>query len=333
MIRKTVLCFFCVLLIFGKAQASPLSLKVTGGMCWIAGGDLSRNLSGWKSYYSDRNQWPYSFAFDVNELRLSWEGGVEIVYSFSPRFQVGLGLAYLMGTTEGEMSSSLEYEEDYFNSTLDFGTISLEERRFQRPRYSLRTIPVNLTLYYAFPLSRKVQVFAGLGIGLYSGKMVYREDYQYDFDYKDEKILFGSPLSFVDQYGTSGEYSEETRSQTFGLQGKAGLEFRVYKQFHFVLEIIARRIHFTNWEGTKRDAYNWDHTWGFWGANTDRGSSEEKSKGKLWMVQFLSEITGKSYPRLVFSEEEPIFSSYSEAKPARINLDGIAVRVGVRIGF
>ena len=331
--KNAVFCFFCVFLFMMKVEASSLSLKITGGMSWIGGGDLNRHLRGWKDYFQDRNVKPYSYDFNVGELHLWWEGGLEMVYSLSPRFQMGLGLEYLDGSTEGEMSSSVEYEMDYVNSSQDFGTISLEERRIQRPRYQLRAIPLNFTLYYCFPFSTEGRAFIGLGAGYYFGKLNYREDYQYDFDYKDDNVLSGSLLSFVDRYETSGVYAEEARARSLGLHGKAGLCYRVYKNFHFVVEIMGRWASLENWEGNKRDAFDWDHTWGFWGANRENGSSDEEHSGKLWMVKFRSDVTGKSYPRFVFSEEEPLFSSYSEGKPARIDLSGISLRVGIRIGL
>lgn len=331
--KKVVFCFFSVFLLIMKMEASTLSVKITGGISWIGGGDLNRHIRGWRDYFHDRNQQPYSYDFNLGEVHLLWEGELEMIYSLSPRFQVGLGLEYLDRSTEGEMYSSVEYEEDYFNSSQDFGAISLDELRLQRPRYQLRTIPLNLTLYYCFPFSAEGRAFIGLGAGYYSGKLSYREDYQYDFDYKDDKMLSGSLLSFVEQYETSGVYVEETHAHRLGLHGKAGLYFRVYKNFHFELEIMGRWASLENWEGSKRDVFDWNHTWGFWGVNTERGSSDEEYSGKLWMVKSRSDVTEKSYPRFVFSENEPLFSSYSEVRPARIDLRGISLRVGIRIGL
>jgi len=51
------------------------------------------------------------------------------------------------------------------------------------------------------------------------------------------------------------------------------------------------------------------------------------------MVEFKSDETGKSYPRFVFSEEKPLFFSYTEIKPAKINLNGFSLRIGIKISF
>lgn len=329
--KITFLFFFSVLLVFADARAFPVRVKTVGGWGWISGGDLNRNLRAWKDFFSDRNEAPYAFSFDVEELHRTQEAALEFVYELSSRIHVGLTVEYLSGKTEGRASSSFAYEKDYFNSAQDFGVISLEEQREQLPRYHFRCIPILLTVYYSRPFLRKGDFYFGLGAGFYSGRLDYRERYHYEFDYQDEKILSGSPLIFVEQYSTTGEYSERTLANTLGLHGKVGIELSLYKGLCFVLEITGRWAEFKDWEGTKSDSFSWDHTWGFWGANTDQGSKEEQDKGKLWMVRFSSEVTGKSYPRFVFSEGKPLLSSYSEARPARIDWNGLCLRVGLAI--
>lgn len=324
------MCFFLVLL---KTDASQLSFRIYGGMSWADGGDLNRNLRGWKNYFSDRNKNPYSFEYGVEELHRFWESGAEITYFLSSRFRIGLGFEFLVGSTEGEMSSSLELEKNYFNSSDDFGTIFLEEQSLQRPQYSLKTIPVTITFYYSFPFGGGGNIFVGLGGGYYSGKLKYKEDYQYNFDSRDEYMLSGSLTSFVDQYSSSGGYSEESTCKTFGLHARGGLAIKIYKNLHLVFEVLGRRVDFNDWRGSKKDEYSWNHTWGFWGTNTDEGSMQESDEGKLWMVEYQSDETGKSYSRFVFSEEKPLYSSYLEARTAKINLNGFSLRIGIKVSL
>lgn len=329
--RKTIWWFLCFFLVFLKTDASQLSFNIYGGMSWADGGDLNKNLRGWKNYFSDRNRNPYFFEYDVEELHRLLESGAEITYFLSSRFRIGLGFEFLVGTTEGEMSSNLKFEKNYVNSSDDFGTIFLEEQSLQNPRYRFRTIPVTLTFYYFFPFGRRGNLFIGWGGGYYSGKLEYKEDYHYNFNFRDEYMLSGSLLSFVDQSSSSGTYLEESTSKTFGLHGRGGLELKIYKDLHFVFEVIGRWVDFKDWTGSKKDSYSWNHTWGFWGTNKDAGSGEEVNKGKLWMVEYRSDETGKSYSRFVFSEEKPLFSSYLEARPARINLNGFSLRIGIKV--
>jgi len=323
----------CLLLVVSSVDASPLSFKITGGLAWLDGGDLNSNIQGWKSYYSDRSLSPDNFSFDLAEIHFAREGGIEITYSLSPRWTIGLGLELHQANSGGTMSSSLELEESYSRTVDDFGTIVFSENRIQRPEYRFRGLPIVLTLYHHFPFSSRGNVFVGAGGGYHFGRLEYKENYQYDSDYTDDNSLSGSLLRYVDQYSSSGSYSEESRSDALGFHGQAGLEWKVSGRIHLVFEVVGRWVGFTGWTGDKRDRYSWEQTWGFWGANTDQGADETSSEGRLWMVGYQSDITGKSYPRLVFSDEEPRFASYQDVRLAKINGNGFSFRIGLKIGL
>ncbi len=333
LLTKTISWILSLFLIISGVEASSLSFKLTGGFAWVDGGDLNRHLQGWKDYSGDRNLSPYTFDFDVNKIHFSREGGLEFTYSFAPRWRIGLGLSFIQGDTRGVMSSSLALEEDYFQSDDDFGTIALTENQEQRPEYRLRAVPITLTVYHSFSFLRRGEVFFGVGGGYYFGRLKYKERYQYDSDYTDDNILSGSLLQYVDQYSSSGEYTEKSRSEALGFHGQAGLEWKVSPRLHLVFEVIGRWVDFSGWTGDKKDSYSWDHTYGNWGAFTDQGTEEITSGGKLWLVDHQSGITGKSYPRLVFSAEEPRFASYKNVKPAKINGSGLSFRIGIKISL
>jgi len=331
--KKTVFLFLGFLLFCSRVGASELSLKLYGGGSWIQGGDLNKNIQGWENFFSNRNVSPYSASYDLKELHILWERGGEIIYNLSPRFSIAFGLEIVTGKTKGELSSRLIQEQDYFNSPEDFGTVYLDEQTLQQPEYKLQAIPVTLTFYYSFPVGKGVRFFLGCGGGYYFGKITFEEDYQYDFNYRDDKNSSGSLLQYVNQYYSSGTYSEESTSKAFGVHGRWGVELEIRESLHFLIEVVGRWVDFGNWKGSKNDIYDWEHIWGFWGSNSDSGSSEEVSEGKLWMVDFISDETGKSYPRFVFSEERPASASYAGAREAKINLSGFTVRLGFKMSF
>lgn len=331
--KKATFLLIGLLLFSLNASASELSLKLYGGGSWFQGGDLNKNIRGWENFFNDRNTSPYSSSYNLKELHILWERGGEIAYNISPRFCVAFGLELVTGATKGESSSRLKQEQNYFNSPADFGTIHLDEQSLQQPEYTLQAIPITLTFYYYFPLGKGVRFFLGCGGGFYFGKIAYEEDYQYDFDYRDDKNSSGSLLQYVSQYSSSGTYSEASTSKAFGVHGRWGVEFKIRDSLHLIIEALGRVADFGNWNGSKSDIYDWKHIWGFWGANSDSGSLSEVSKGKLWMVDFISDETGKSYPRFVFSEEKPIFSSYEGAREAKINLNGFTLRLGFKMSF
>jgi len=331
--HKPILILVCALLLLPKVMFSQFSIRIYGAGNWIGGGDLNRDIKSWNSYYSDRNKNPYSFQYDVRELHILWEGGAEVIYDISSRSSIILGLGFLRGATEGKITSHFSQKQDYHNSPFDFGTVNIDEQSQQQPEYHLQAIPVSITLNYSFPLGDKGGFFFGAGGGYYFGKLRYSEVYQYNFDYSDDKDLSGSFVQFVDQYQSSGVYSEESTCRTIGLHVKGGLELKIGENLFFFIEALGRRAHFGNWKGSKKDAYNWTHTWGFWGANSDKGSLDETSDGKLWMGELMSDETGKSYGLLVFSEEEPTSLLYTMARPAKIDLDGFSLRIGIKINL
>jgi len=328
---KSLLLLLGFLVFSLHAQALELSLKLYPALSRVDGGDLNRNIQGWKSYLEDRNQSPYSLNYNLKELHGFWGFGAELAYVLSSRLSLALGIEFLTGQTEGKILSSLSKQENYFNSPEDFGTIFSDEQSSQQPKYRLQSIPLTLTIYYYFPIVTRLNFFLGCGAGYYWARTVYRENYKYNFDYRDEKNLSGSLVEFIDRYSSSGTYSEKTSSGAFGLQAKGGLEIKIRKRFHLILEAQIRRISFSGWKGKKSDKYTWSHTWGYWGAYSDSGSVEEVDEGKVWMAEFRSDETGKSYPRLVFSEQEPSSPLYSKAKLAKISLNGFSLRLGIRI--
>ena len=323
----------CLFLIFPGAEASSLGLKLTGGFVWFEGGDLNKNLQGWKDYTGDRSLPPNTNNFDASEIHIFKEGGFEFTYSFASRWGIGLSQDFLQGYTRGVVSSSLELEDDYFRSEDDCGRVVITEYQEQRPEYRFRAIPISLTVYHSFPLWSRGDVFIGVGGGYYFGRLSYKEQYQYDSDYSDDNLLSGSLLRYIDQYSSSGEYTEESRSEAFGLHGRAGLQWKLSARFHLVFEVTGRWVSFSGWTGDKTDSYSWDHTYSYWGTDTDQGNEVISSGGKLWLVDNQSGSTGKSYPRLVFSAEEPRLASFKNVRPAKINSNGLCFRIGIRISL
>jgi len=331
--RKGIFLLWCFFLFFLRSEASQLSLKVCGGLSWINGGDFNKNICGWRDYYRDHDISPYSFTFNLKEPQGLWEGRAELLYSVSSRFEIGIGLEFLAKQVSGEMSWSLNQNESYFHSQNNYGNISIKEESFKQPKYNLQVIPVTLSAYYSIDFGKRLILAFGGGVGYYYGRLKYIEGYNYSFDYVDELTINDTLTKFVDQYSSSGEYSEKSTSHAIGFHGGASFELRISRRFSFVVEGLGRIVSFNEWEGQKSDKYSWEHTWGFWGAYYDQGNEQEVREGKLWLVEVLSRETGKSYPRFVFSKEKPVSSFYEDVREAGINLDGFSLRIGFRVHF
>lgn len=315
--------------LWGRA---PLpTLKMCGGLSWINGGDFNKNIRGWRDYYKDRNSSPYSFQHNVGDLLSLWESRAELIFNFSSRLSLGIGVEFLAKRISGEMSWNFSQNESYFNSPKSFGEISIEEESFQTPQYTIQSLPVIISFYYSFPLGKKWILSLEGGGGYYFGLLRYREEYQYSFDYVHENTSDCCVVTDVDQYTSSGEYSEESRSHSLGFHGGGSLEIRLASRFSLIVEVLGRWVNFKGWKGTRVDKYTWEHTWGLFGTNFDSGSNEETRDGKLWIVDFQSDETGNSYPRFIFSEEEPVSLVFRNMREGKINFNGLSLRIGFMI--
>ena len=316
-----------------NARPAEFSLKLNAGAGWLDGGDLNRSIGGWKDYYQDRKSPSFSSSYGLKKLRGILEVQAELAVRFSPRWSVGLAVGYVPGTTSGEVSTRLSEEEAYTLPSGGGGAISLEEETARLLRFELKAVPVLVTVYWSFPLRDNLQLSLGAGGGLYLGRYTYREEYIYTLDYSDTQNAAGGTTQYIDRYESAGEYGETASARSFGAHGLVGLDYRISPSLAITFEVVGRWAGLDDWRGEKTDAYEWSQTWGFGGGFSEEGQAEESAEGKLWRVDARGETTSGTYPRLVFGAEEPASSSYSNVRPARINLGGVSARIGFRFQF
>ena len=296
-------------------------------------GDLNKSISGWRQYYEDRQGPSFSSTYSVREMHGTYEVGTEAAVRLSSRWSIGLGISFLPFSRKGEISTKLATQENYTHSQTQWGTVSLEETTSQSPSYEIETVPLTLSIYYLLPLGGKYHLCLGGGGGLYLGRYSYKEEYSYRFNYIDDQYSANSSVQYVDDYSSAGEYSETAKTQAFGLHATAALDIRISPAFFISFEVLGRWVNLGGWEGEKTDSYDWSHIWGLWGAYSDNGDVEESYDGKLWRVDVRSNQSGKSYPHLVFSEEEPVSADYAAVKPANVSLSGFSARIGFKFKF
>ena len=325
-----VLVFLCV---GQNVRPAEFSLKLSGGAAWLDGGDFNRSIRGWKDYYQDRKSSSFSSSYGLKELRTILEAQAELAVRFSPRWSVGLAVGIIPGTTSGEVSTLLSDEEAYTLLSGEAGTIFLTEESARLLRYEIRAVPVLLTVYRSFPLRDNLELSLGVGGGLYLGRYACRDEYLYYLDYSDTQNTAGEPVRYFDLYELSGEYREKASARAFGAHGLVGLEYRISPSLAVTFEVVGRWAGLDDWRGEKTDAYEWSQTWGFGAGFSEEGEYEDSAEGKLWRVDARSELTLKTYPRLVFGADEPAASSNSNIRPARINLGGVSARIGFRFQF
>ncbi|MEW5901082.1 MAG: hypothetical protein AB1715_06435, partial [Acidobacteriota bacterium] len=257
---------------------------------------MNKSIAGWRQYYEDLQSSSFSSSYNLREAHGGIEVGAQITVDLSRRWKLGLGAGRLLLHTKGEISTALNINQDAPPSVFGPGTIRLLETTSREVSYDLETIPVTLTCFYYLPLRRKLDFYAGAGVGVYFNRFNNLDQYAYNYDYTEERQVAGSTVQFLDKYLTEGEYKETARSIALGFHATAGLEFKINSVFSVTVELLGRWAESKNWDGEKSDVYNWSHVYGPSGAFSESGSEDELSDGQLWRVDASSAQTGKSYP-------------------------------------
>ncbi|MFQ6069136.1 MAG: hypothetical protein ACE5LC_01265 [Candidatus Aminicenantales bacterium] len=331
MTKKEFLPLFFILFLLAASSAFSFSLKISYGLDSIGGGDFNRSIQGWRSYFADHNQSPYSFDYNLGQLRSFWGWRLELIHNLSSHLSIGLAMEMMSARLSGDMSWDFNQIETYSIGQDETVKIKTAEESYQEPHYRLKAFPLLFAFYYSFPLSRKLKFSLGAGAGFYRGRLQNREYYTYSFDYEYTYTTDCCLLTDVDEYFATGDYEEKSRSLALGFHGGGSLELRLSSSLSFVVEIFARWVNFKGWKGERLDEYTWEHTWGPFGTEYDSGQEKELTGGKLWLVDYECSETGKTYPRLVFSPDMPVSPFFREVREGIISLSGVSARIGFLI--
>ena len=154
-------------------------IKLFGGLGQLVGqNDVNKNLNGWNQLLNDSaNLIGYGTSGDISPLGYGTSFGGELIFSFHPRFSIGLGAEYLQFTKKS--TKILTFEGESFDISLD-------------PRIS--AIPITLSLYYGIPLGNFLNVVVSAGAGYYLGqyKNVAQQNFieeQFTISFKSNKTL------------------------------------------------------------------------------------------------------------------------------------------------
>ena len=313
----------------GGGLGSDLSLRVYGGLGYVDGGDLSRSISGWRSYYQDRQSSGFSSSYELGDMHGTAEVGVEAVLALSRYWSLSLGLGYIRQKTSGEITTRTISHQDIATSPSGPWTVDFEQTTEQYPVSTKWTIPIILSLDYLLELNAKWTLTLGGGGGIYPGRLEYQEIYGVESETISEQKTGDGVVQFIDRLSTAGDYSEKTQSTGFGLHGRVGLEFELGSSTFLSLTVLGRWVNMNGWEGTRHDGSEWQRTYGLWGSQSAEGTDERAEDGQYWTYDLQDEKSGKSYPVLVFRETAPSPSS----RPASLNLSGVSVQVGLGFRF
>ena len=169
-----------------------------------------------------------------------------------------------------------------------------------QPTY--KVVPVTLNGYYNFSVAPKMNAYVKGGVGYYFAT--------WDYQIRQENTLLGITV-WEENEGTA-------KDNGFGFQGGLGFEYGLSDSVSLFLEGTGRYVNLKNW-----DVDNLHRT----------ALGTERDSGSFWYVEEYEEDTGKYYPSLELSEEEPTDPDYRNVRKAEISLSGIVFKVGVKFSF
>lgn len=165
-----------------------------------------------------------------------------------------------------------------------------------------KVVPVTLNGYYNIPVASKMNAYVKGGVGYYFAT--------WDYKIRQENELVGITI-WEENEGSA-------KDSGFGFQGGLGFEYSLSDSVSLFLEGTGRSVNLKNWdvENVNRNALG-----------TDRET------GAFWYVEEYEEDTGKYYPNLELSDEEPSDPDYRNVRKVEISLSGIVFKVGVKFSF
>ncbi len=165
-----------------------------------------------------------------------------------------------------------------------------------------KVVPVTLNGYYNFPVASKMNAYVKGGVGYYFAT--------WDYKIRQENELVGITI-WEENEGSA-------KDSGFGFQGGLGFEYSLSDSVALFVEGSGRLVNLKNWdvENINRNALGTD-----------------SETGAFWYVEEYEEDTGKYYPSLELSDDEPSDPDYRNVRKAEISLSGVVFKVGVKFSF
>jgi len=211
--KKTlvVLCLCFILASYGFG--SGFSLKLSGGLNYLMGGDYNDIVQGQNGSYHSSAM--LSVSSDLKKLNLGWNASAEAIMNFTDNLGVGLGVGYISASNESTLSASA-------------GVLTLDATN----RPTISAVPITLNVHYFLPIGPTMNVHFFAGPGVYFGSVKFENE-------------VSIPLLATD-YTSSIKPDSST---AFGAQGGLGLEIGLSSSIFLVFDIQGRVVSFTNLKG------------------------------------------------------------------------------------
>ena len=270
------------------------SIKLTGGVGSIYVGDINKHLESFDNYLSGMTNYEAGYTRTLHYVS-DLEG--EIRLDISSKFAISIGTGFMTGKNK----SYFEYEGPFpFHTNWEH-----IQSYFLKPK--VKTIPLELKIYYSLPLIFRTNLFLDIGLGYYFSKASL-----YKCHWSSGRGGWWSIYTKEEKYDVS--------SNGFGFHGGIGFEYSIANNLALVLEVQGRYARRSNLKGNR-----------YFSIGT--GSHYDEEEGTLYIGErdLTDEGYGENFPDLIISSSKPSGEGFRNIKEVSLNLSGITFRVGVRI--
>jgi len=348
LIRGVLILAFAAGLAGGSLAAADIrfGFSLSGGIGNIDGGDFNRNIRDYNTWVADyEDYWDeHSYSIDWKEMKWLPKFGGEFNVRFGRYFGVGLGAEYIRKTNPGTIGNAYEdsmtvyhtgYYEVFSESYQSTDTIS----------QTMTVVPVTLSLYGFLPLGRQAEAYLKAGVGYYFGKITSSMDSEGGYTYNDN-FYWNNGVPYPPHLhqvvtGTSQSTWEAT-SSAVGFHFGVGFDINLTPSIAVFGEAFYRLVNFKEWKGSSAGEMEMVQTWGWTDStqptnlpNTSTLSLNDDFEGQLWFYEDIWEdFDTEAYGYIDLFEDEPEENDWTKnIRPAEINLNGFAFKVGIRIFF
>jgi opacity protein-like surface antigen len=208
--KRTLALIALVLALASAASATNISLKLTGGVACLAGGDYNAGIEGYNAYIA---AYGHNVAGAFSELQLGMDFEAELILGLTENLGVGIGAGYMRFSLSRE---TVDYDWDLLGLTF-------HSTDFLAP--NIYAIPLALNVHYDLPVGElRVGLFAGVGYYLF--KMRVESGFDSDF------LGIGSDVVF----------ESNKAGGRFGFQGGLSAEVPLGRDFAFVVDLVGRFV-------------------------------------------------------------------------------------------
>ncbi len=288
----------------GGRSKSRFSLRLNGGLSLPDTGDINGMIRSYGEGTARIQELGQTSSISWKEIKSVPEASLELRYELSKRVSVGFEGGFVHKKFPGTWS----FEADLTDVDI------LQELRFDD---SFDIIPVVISGYYYFHRGRLDMYLKG-GLGMYFGRYELNEAAEQDNYYHEE--------------GYEGEYHRTitdhgvAHGASLGLHSGLGMEWRISGGLGLNIEALFRKCSIKNWDGY-----------------LDRSILENERSGELSSSSATAYVFNQ-HINLGFHETSYFVGDgvrvdrvelydIGNGKPADIRLDGISIKIGIRVSL